>query len=319
MPGVHSASNEPASELARSLLVGAVDLHRHGRPEFSPDLQTGLDDAEDIALCRDAGFSAVAMKSHLWPTYDRVASLRPQVSDIEIVSTITLNPVAGGLDPYVVDLAARHGARVLYLPTWGARHDRLVGGLSARLSKVLGWDLPVECGISLIDEKGELSAPARAVLDVADSHGMTVFTGHVSPRESAAVADAGFAQGRLVFSHPDSHSVGASMDEVESMAEAGAFVELCAIGAHPGIGRVTFPELVHLVRRVGASACVITSDLFFPWSGSSPQLLGWFLDGLLEAGATSGELREMLCTNPSRLLAASRASNEQPAVAGGSA
>ena len=70
------------------------------------------------------------LKSHLWPTMDRAGLIRDSLTDIdfEVYGSITLNPPAGGVSVTVVELAASHDAKVIFLPTWGSAADVARGG-----------------------------------------------------------------------------------------------------------------------------------------------------------------------------------------------
>lgn len=292
----------PNQRQARELLRGAIDLHRHGRPEFGAVLDPPLEDVDDFRICKDRGIVASVLKSHIWPTYDRTSYLTGLVPGIDIYPSITLNPVVGGFDPAIVELAASHGVRVIFLPTWGARNDRERGGLSRRLETTLGWSLPVNDGLTVCDSRGQLRADVTAALEVARDHGLTIFTGHISPTESIAIARSGLASERLVFSHPHSQSVGASPDELQTMVKEGALVEFCAIGAHPELAHTSPHQLAATVESIGPENCVITSDVYFPWSGSSAGLLESLIRGLLDEAVTPEAIRTMLHDNPARLL-----------------
>lgn len=288
---------------AEGLLEGAVDLHRHGFPEISEGIATSLSDVEDITLCREAGMSAVVLKSHVWPTLGRAHLLKELVPGIRVIPSVTLNRFAGGMRPEVVELAAKQGARVAYLPTASAYNDLSRGGISHRISgEIESYQPDASEGIKLLDDQGDLTAATWAILDAFDTWPMTVYTGHLSAEEVLAVARTRRLEGRLVFSHPDSDSVAASNAAIEEVASLGGYIELCALGTYPQIGRVTCADLAQTVRLVGAERCVITSDYFFPWAPPSHRMLLDLALGLMDAGITREEVRTMLCDNPAALV-----------------
>ncbi|WP_395640559.1 DUF6282 family protein [Pseudolysinimonas sp.] len=286
------------------LLEGAIDLHRHGYPEISPDLRTPDSDVADITLCRDAGMAAVVLKSHSWPTMGRAMLLEELVPGMRVISSITLNPIAGGMRPEVIDLAARQGAGVVYLPTVGAHHDIQRGGISRIFeSAVPSFDAHAIAGTTITDDAGRLSDLTRACLDIIDAHDVMVYSGHVSPTEVLALARDGRLADRFVFSHPDSHSIGADDEIIREVAALGGFIEICALGIYPQIGRITPAGLARIVRLVGAERCVMTSDYFFDWCPPSSVMLADLATQLAEAGITRDELELMMRVNPAHLTA----------------
>jgi hypothetical protein len=289
--------------MTESLLAGAVDLHRHGYPEISLASGPPRDDVEDLRLCREAGMHGVVLKSHVWPTVGRAYLLAQQVPDLEVYPSITLNTAAGGLVPAMVELAAMQGARVLYLPTWSSANDQDRCGISrtigTELRRTTLADAPT---LPVVDERGRLLPEVRDCLEVAAEFDMLVYTGHLAVSEARAVAESGLAGGRLVFSHPDSHSIGATVDDAVAVADAGASVEITAVGTYPEIARTTPAALAKLVDAVGTDRCVLTSDYFFPWSPPSTRMLLDLAGGLIASGIDRAGVRAMLVDNPRRLL-----------------
>lgn len=290
-------------ERAAGLLDGAVDLHRHGFPEISEGIRTSLSDVDDITLCREAGMAAVVLKSHVWPTPGRAHLLEQLVPGIRVVASVTLNEFAGGMRPEVVELAARQGAGVVYLPTASAHNDLVRGGISQRISAEIDSYVPdPERGVRVLDADGNLTPETWAVLEALETWPMTVYSGHLSAEETLAIARTGRLADRLVLSHPDSDSIEATDEAIQEAAALGAFIEITALGTYPQIGRVDHAGLARTVRLVGASRCVLTSDYFFPWAPPSHQMLLDLALGLMDHGITRHEIRTMLCDNPASLV-----------------
>jgi Family of unknown function (DUF6282) len=288
--------------LPTGLLDGAIDLHRHGYPELSFDQRAAREDVADLENCRELGMTAVVLKSHLWPTVGRAYLLGQQVPGLDVLPSITLNAGVGGYAPPMVELAAQQGARVVYLPTWSSAHDVAHGGITKTVTRLLRHSrLDTMPCVETLDSAGRLRPQVRECLEVAAAYGLLVYTGHLSPAEALAVAESGLAP-RLVFSHPDSHSVGATWAEAARIADAGALVEVTALGIYPQIGRTTPDELADLVGVVGAQRCVLTSDYFFDWAPFSATMLTDLAAGLAATGVTVPELRTMLVDNPRRML-----------------
>src|SRR5690606_11508407 len=125
------------------LLAGAVDVHVHGRPDLAVAFANRGDDLAVIRLAQRCGITGWVLKSPLWPTADRAHLLQRLVGEgFTVHGSVTLNPVLGGVSPTVVELAAAHGARVIFLPTWGAAADVDRGGYIATLLTRLAPSFP---------------------------------------------------------------------------------------------------------------------------------------------------------------------------------
>ena len=156
------------------LLRGAVDLHHHGFPEFTLDHPTRLDDAAELAHARAAGMAGIVLKSHFFPTTTAAWRLNRELGGgIEAFPSITLNPCAGGFSPLALEAAARQGARVVYMPTWGAANDIRRGGISRYIARYLrrADTLTPERGLTVTDEAGRLRTEVSECLAVAAEFG----------------------------------------------------------------------------------------------------------------------------------------------------
>src|SRR5580700_8116152 len=106
--------SETPSDRARELLRGAFDTHMH----ISPDVVERIID--DISLARkfqELGMAGFVLKSHYGSTAERASVVRAAVPGIDCLGAIVLNRAVGGLNPLAVEIAAREGARTVWLPT----------------------------------------------------------------------------------------------------------------------------------------------------------------------------------------------------------
>jgi hypothetical protein len=300
--------------LLDQLLRGAFDLHQHGYPEISFSCRTRVSDLDNLIASRAAGFAGIVLKSHFWPTVGRAYHLKRQVPGIEVYPSITLNQVVGGFDPLAVESAALQGARVIWFPTWGAAHDRERGGISSSILPLFlkrAATLPVKEGLRVTDERGKVKGEVLECLAVALEHQMLICTGHISPRESIALAAAANGVGikQLVFTHPDSGSVGATREDVIEMVKLGAVYEVCAIGLMPFYQRIKIGEVVKLISELGTGNIILSSDYFHEWFPLSSEAMRMIIGTLLDCGISASDIATMVCANPRRLLRLPPASN----------
>jgi hypothetical protein len=286
-------------------LEGAFDLHRHGYPEVTYEVRTRLEDIDDLTACREAGFRGVVLKSHLWPTVGRAYHLRRAVPGLEVIPSITLNACVGGFSPLSVEAAALQGAGVVFMPTWTAANDidrkaASVHIIEKALPRAKLEDFP---RLTVLGPSGELLPEVVETLAVAEEYGMVVFSGHLSPAESLALAESGLgASGRFVFSHPDSGSIGATDADIEAIMATGAILELCALGVQPGFQRISPAQMKDLADRYGAERCIITSDAFFSWAPPSAETIRTLAALLLDLGSTVDEVSQLVSGTPAKLL-----------------
>ncbi|MBO1073334.1 DUF6282 family protein [Roseomonas marmotae] len=296
----------PAMPALDALLHGAVDLHHHGFPEFTFAHPTRQSDAEELRQAAAAGMAGIVMKSHFFPTTTISWHLNQMGLGAEAFPSITMNPCAGGFLPVAVEAAARQGARVLFMPTWGAEADQRRGGMSRYLGGYLESAkkfLP-EDGLTVLDSAGRIRPEVTDCLAIAAAFGMMVATGHISPRESVAVVTEARRLGvrEVMFQHPDSHSIGATREDIRAIVAAGGTVEFCAIGFTPAFQRLPMAECLEIIREVGAENVVLTTDCFFGWMPPAPELLRMTLGSMLHHGLSHTDAALLVRDNPRRLL-----------------
>jgi len=291
---------------ADRLLEGAIDTHCHGYPEISFDVRMRTEDLEAFRLAAQAKMKGIVLKSHMWPTIGRVYQMKDKIEGIEIWSSITLNSSAGGFSPWVTESALKQGVKVIWLPTWSARNDLQRGGFS-RLMKpwlpTLNRIKPEE-GLTVFNSSGEIDENVKEILALAKDYDVAIFTGHISPQESLAVAREAKKMGfkKLLLSHPDSNAVGATMEQVKQMAEMGFFIETTFLGLLPAFWRISLKEICQRIKEVGARRWVLSTDAFFEWTPPPAEMMRMFIGTVLSGGMSADEVDLMVRKNPSELL-----------------
>jgi len=288
------------------LVQGAIDFHHHGYPEISLAHKTRNEDVDELAIARAAGMAGIVLKSHMWPTVGRAYHLKRLVPGIDVISSITLNPAVGGFNPMSLESAARQGAKVVFFPTWGAAHDQTRGGMSRYLKGYLSHtgELASGAGLRVVDTSGRVKSEVAECLAVAAEFGMIICTGHISPRESIMLAQRAkdFGIEEIVFSHPDSHSVGATREEIRDMVQLDAICEFCALGTLPAFQRISPKTAVEIINEISPERAIITTDYFFDWAPPAAETLRMLAGTFLDLGMSVADVRMMLKDNPARLL-----------------
>lgn len=289
-----------------SVLEGAVDVHVHGQPDLATRFENRGSDLAVMRLARQYGIDGWVLKSHLWPTTDRASLLRELAGDGFVVhGSVTLNPVLGGATATTVELAAAHGAKVIFLPTWGAWADVQRDGYIATLLRQVAPSFDrfvAERAVRFVEGNGNLTGTAREVIDACAGLGLSLATGHIGLTESVAVTEyaAGIGYDRVLVTHP-LHYVD-TPERLRHFAQTGAQIEL-AVGPlmHPD-GHLHIRDVAEVFEVLGPDNLVLSSDAFSRWAPSEPECLRIAVEQLAYLGVPEADLRRTLVDNPRRFL-----------------
>jgi hypothetical protein len=299
-----SAGEHPTpSSRARELVRGGVDVHVH----ISPDVvERRIDDVALAHRCQEVGLAGFIMKSHYTSTAERASVVRGVVPDIAALGAIVLNRAIGGMNPLAVEIAAREGARVVWMPTTDSIAER-----EHLAHQPPGANLPVwakvqaqfaERGIEsepvpTLGADGKPTPEARLVIEVVAEHGMVLATGHLGRDELFAVVEAARAAGveNVVVTHPDFPAQDLSIEEQLRLADMGAWVERCF--TTPYTGKCSWEQWIEGTRAVGAERTILSSDLGQIKNPPVEDGLPLMADKLLEAGFEEDAVRTMAVAN----------------------
>lgn len=303
---------EPVSEHARELLRGAYDTHVHVAPDVVPRI------VDDVTLARrfgELGMDGFVLKSHYTSTAERAAVVRAAVPGVQVLGAIVLNRAVGGLNPLAVEVAAREGARTVWLPTVDAvneSHEREREGVGA-YAKVPAWvKLQLELreqGIEIepvpvVDGHGVVLESTRAVLARVAQHGMLLATGHLARDEIFAVVDAALEEGvtEIVITHPEFPAQSLSVLDQIALAERGALLERCLTTPHTG--KIAWRVWIEHIRDAGPEHSVLSTDLGQVFNPPVEDGMAIMVDRLLAAGFSDEEVHVMAVVNSRRVAGA---------------
>ncbi|MGB8878219.1 MAG: DUF6282 family protein [Solirubrobacteraceae bacterium] len=296
------------SDRARELLRGAYDTHLH----ISPDVVERI--VDDLTLARrfqELGMAGFVLKSHYGSTAERAAVVRTAVPGINVLGAIALNRAVGGINPLAVEIAAREGARTVWLPTVDSvneSHERdAPPGAKVPVWVKLQLELR-EQGIEIPpvpvvnESNGTVLPGVREVLDMIARHGMVLATGHLSRDEIFAVVEAALESGveTIVVTHPEFPSQDLSTEDQIALAGQGALLERCFTTPHTG--KVTWERWIENIRAAGPESSVLSTDLGQVFNPPVEDGMALMVDRLLDAGFGEEELYVMAVVN-TRLVA----------------
>jgi hypothetical protein len=298
------------SERARELVRGAFDMHVH----IAPDVVARRID--DLTLARrfsELGLAGFVLKSHYAPTAERASVVRAAVPGVEVMGAIALNRSVGGMNALAVEVAAREGARVVWLPTVDAVNETAGRSAPKPGDKVPVWaalqhdlharGIPLE-PVPVVAADGRVLPETRDVLATVAAHGLVLATGHLSRDEIFAVVDAAVEEGvaEIVITHPEFPSQSLSVDDQVALAAKGALLERTFTTPHTG--KVPWERWLENTRRAGAQHSVLATDLGQVDNPPVEDGLALLADRLLDAGFGEDEVRTMAVANTRRLAGA---------------
>jgi hypothetical protein len=302
------ADHPVPSARARELVRGAFDPHVHVAPDFAARRITDLELAERHAELGMAGFG---LKSHYTATHERAAVVTAAAPDgVRALGTITLNHAVGGLNATAVEVAARQGARIVWLPTVSSVNEFAEVEHADPDGKVPVWvrfELDLRAGgvaprpVPVVDEEGAPLAALLEVLAVVARHDLVLATGHLARDEIFTVVDAAVAAGvgTIVVTHPEFPSQRIAPADQQLLAAKGALMERAF--TTPYTGKCSWDDVFAATRAVGARSTVWGSDLGQVFNPPVEDGLAIMADRFLEAGFTDEEVRTMAVRNTRRL------------------
>jgi Family of unknown function (DUF6282) len=297
------------SERARELLRGAFDTHMHIAPDVVP---RKVDDVTLARRFRELGMDGFVLKSHYTSTAERAAVVRAAVPGVQALGAISLNRAVGGMNPLAVEIAAREGARTVWLPTVDSvneSHEREAPpGAKVPVWVKLQLDLR-EQGIEIepvpvVDGSGAVLPETRTVLELIARHGMVLATGHLARDEIFAVVEAALAAGvkEIVITHPEFPSQDLSIEDQQSLAARGALLERCFTTPHTG--KIEWDRWTANIREAGPAYSVLSTDLGQVFNPPVEEGMGLMVDRLLAAGFDEQEVHVMAVVNTRRVAGA---------------
>jgi hypothetical protein len=295
------------SERAREAVRGGFDPHIHVAPDFAKRRITDLDLADRF---REVGMAGFGLKSHYAPTVERAAVVTAARPEITALGTITLNHTVGGLNAAAVEVAARQGARIVWLPTVSALGEFAEVEHADPDGKVPVWvrfELELRAaGVTLrpvpvLDDDGRPLPALREVLEVIAHHDIVLATGHLSQTEILAVVDAAVdaGVGTIVVTHPEFPSQSIPPDVQQELARRGALMERAF--TTPYTGKCSWEQVFAATRAVGPAHTVWGSDLGQVFNPPVEDGLALMADQFFAAGFSDAEVRTMAVENTRRL------------------
>jgi len=307
MSETSTASAVQVTDRAWRTLEGAYDLQIHVGPDVIARRIDDLDCAREFLAHGMKGF---VLKSHYIQTGERAQVVTKAVPGSRVFGAVTLNHSVGGLNPVAVELAGRTGCKIVWMPTVDAKNEtagRLDGGSEklpfwAKIQRELAAEGISPPPLSVVDDAGELTEPARRCLERIARHDMILATGHLGRVEIFALVRAAKTMGlrKVVVTHAEFPSQNLSGDEQRELVELGAIIEHCFTTYQTA--KATWESAFANIRKAGVSRAVVSTDLGQTINPPVAEGFAMFAQRLLDGGFTADEVHTMAVINPTRLI-----------------
>ena len=300
--GTNSA--ERTEQRIDGLLRGAIDPHVHSGPSIAA---RGLDHVDLLKAASQAGFAAVVTKDHDYSGVMTAALIKKHFPELttKIYSSIVLNNVVGGFNPFAVEHTAAMGGRIVWFPTLAAENHLRWEKASGRTHPATSDKMRHAEGIPVLNANKSVRDDVKEVLDVIAKNDMVLASGHLHISETWLVFEEAQRRGvkRLVLTHPE-EIVDASMNDVQGIAAMGAYVEhsLCMFVEGSKFKFAGAPELQKFIEAAGVDQTIMCSDL--GQTGTISPLEG-FRRGIkmcIDLGYDDDQIRKMFSQNAARMI-----------------
>jgi hypothetical protein len=252
-----------------------TDLHTHGSPSLLP--RHG-DDQATVAAEKAIGFTTIVLKAHEGSTVERACAAGG--TEAGVYGGIVLNSPVGGANPDAVEVAARLGGRVVWMPTVSSRTHK-AGASSPELSVHQGFELSV---IDVLSDEGTLLPAWHDVLDVIAAHDLLLASGHLSADETVVLFRAArdHRVQRLLVNHPKmaflhwNDQAAAALQDVDAYLELGILPDLLGDAEHSSLTLTkAYPtSLLAFGGDLGHAHHPGPSDAVGPWLADLEHAVG---------------------------------------------
>jgi hypothetical protein len=255
------------------VISGVADLHVHGAPSL---VERHGFDHEVLGAHGAVGVDFAVLKAHEGSTVERavLAGQRDAAAGVTVVGGIVLNSPVGGANPDAVEVAARLGGRVVWMPTVSA---------PAHIASSSSPELSVHRNLAfrqvdVLDGSGALLPAWQDVLDVVAAHDLVLASGHLTCRQALVLFRAAKAAGvtRMLLNHPRMPFLEWDDAAAPEFAELGVVLEL---GILPDILTTTGPPSTTLGEVYPHDMLAFGGDLGHAHYPTMEQALpGWLAD-----------------------------------------
>ncbi|MGL5437207.1 MAG: DUF6282 family protein [Lachnospiraceae bacterium] len=290
----------------KKLLENIVDVHVHAGPSVA---KRALDAADMLRDAEDAGYRAVVIKDHYFPTMIGTEMVEKHLGSgkTKVYGGMALNNSVGRFNLVAIDAAIQLGAKFIWMPTLSSKaHIERHKGHFVGAGNMTVQEDPVY----YLTPDGGVQDDVLQVLAFMAKYPEVVFaTGHGTVDEIDVLIPKAFEAGiqKVFINHPH-FIVNAPFAAVKRWVEMGAYVEINAVmfeGVSPAeAGGQGLPLEIALeyINNLPTERLVIDTDLGQRGGTRPVEGMYRFLTMLIEAGVSYEKIELMTKITPAGLI-----------------
>lgn len=267
------------------ILSGSFDFHVYSSPD--PYSVRRMDGLETARLAYEAEMSGFVLNSDYYSTAPLASALQRMYPGLLVTGSVTLNNVVGGINPQAVLVAAKLGARVVYMPTTSSDFwlkQRKLGS-----------------GISLFKTPGHLDPSLLDILDIIVSEDMTLATGNVSPKECIKLLNLAQEVGvKKMIVNDVSHISNA--DDLKEVAATGAVIEHTLLSCMPTERKLSPTQLANSIYMVGVENSILSTHFGQIENPPPSEGMRMAIAMLLNEGVPAEDISKLVKETPLNLI-----------------
>ncbi len=233
-----------------------------------------------------------------------IAKHNPELTT-KVYSSVVLNNVVGGLNPYAVEHTAAMGGKVVWLPTLTAENH-------FRWEKTSNWVHPASTTkirpaspIPVLNPDKSVRDDTKEILDVCARTGIALASGHLHISETWIVFEEAKRRGvkRMIVTHPED-IVDGTLEDARGLAAMGAWIEhsVCMFLDGCKFKSREEEDLRAFIEAAGVGRTIMASDLgqvgtFHPVEGFRRTI-----KLLIDWGYSDEDIRRMVSLNAAEAL-----------------
>jgi hypothetical protein len=288
---------EPDDSQAGRILRGSIDMHVHCKPDLLPRRQNAI---AEVMMAKEMGLRGLVFKNPCYPTMPLADLASKFVPGIDVFGGICLEYECGGLNPYAVETAAKLGAKVVWMPTLTSANSIKIVNRLVKLG-IKGK------GLSLLNEDGKIASEVIDILHIIKDHDIVLATGHISSRETIAVAEKARQRGinKILVTHAGFPIIMESIlspEERKMRVQEGVMIEYTLAQISPIGQGLTPKQIMDSIHNEGVANCIMSTDSGLALQSPAAESMRLFISNMLWSGMAEEEITQMVKTNPARLL-----------------
>lgn len=285
-----------------ALMQGAVDLHVHSGPSI---MARQVDHFEATEQAAAAGMRGILFKDHHYSVSPIIPIMERTLGHLNVAmfSGLVLNNSTGGFNPYVVDSALKHGAKIIWMPTAHSANHIRTNYRKTRLAANVQLKTPIM--LTPLDDQGAITDPVKEILDSIAEFDAILSSGHLHVWEIWKLFEEARSRGvkKLIVNHP-MYGLHFTYEDIGEIAEQfGALIEQSSCLYVDSRFNVYEPELLaEHIRAAGVAHSSIGSDLGQVDNPTPVEGMRQAIKLCLALGFDDDEVRLMVRDNPSKLV-----------------